>query len=126
MKTSVINAFKNKIANDEKLPLEDIAASFQEAVVDVLVAKTISAALEWKVSAISVTGGVSANNRLREVFLDTCRRHGIEVFFPELSLCTDNAAMIAAAGYARLKRGEVSDLNLDVVPNASLEVQGDS
>jgi len=126
LKTSVINAFKNKIANDEKLPIEDIAASFQEAVVDVLVAKTINAALEWKVSAISVTGGVSANSRLREVFLYTCRRHGINVFFPKLSLCTDNAAMIAAAGYARLKKGEVADLNLDVIPNASLEVQGGS
>lgn len=122
LKTSVINAFKNRIANNEVLPLEDIAASFQEAIVDVLISKTLRAASARKVSAISVTGGVSANRRLREVFLDTCRRVGIEVFFPELSLCTDNAAMIAAAGYARLRRGEVDDLNLDVLPNAPLEV----
>jgi N6-L-threonylcarbamoyladenine synthase len=71
---------------------------------------------------VSVTGGVSANSRLRKVFRDTCRRKGIEVFFPELSLCTDNAAMIAAAGYAKLKRGEVSDLRLNVFPNAPLVV----
>ena len=126
LKTSIINTFKNKVANAEKLPIEDIAASFQEAVVDVLVTKTMHAAMERRVSTISVTGGVSANSRLREIFLDACQRHGIDVFFPRLSLCTDNAAMIAAAGYARLKRGEMSDMNLDVIPNASLEVRGGS
>ncbi len=123
LKTSVINAFKEQIASNEALPLEDIAASFQEAVVDVLVAKTMRAAIERGVSSISVTGGVSANKRLRDVFLDTCQRKGIEVFFPGLSLCTDNAAMVAAAGYARLKRGEVADLDLNVFPNIALEVK---
>jgi len=123
LKTSVINAFKNRIASNEALPLEDIAASFQEAIVDVLVAKTLRAVSQQEVSTVSVTGGVSANRRLREVFLDTCQRENIEVFFPELSLCTDNAAMIAAAGYARLRQGETADLSLDVLPNAPLEVR---
>jgi N6-L-threonylcarbamoyladenine synthase len=122
LKTSVINAFKDRIAGSEALPLADIAASFQEAIVDVLVAKTIRAATERGVSAVSVTGGVSANSRLREVFMDTCQPREIQVFFPQLSLCTDNAAMIAAAGYARMRRGETSDLNLNVFPNAPLEV----
>ena len=90
---------------------------------DVLVAKTLRAVSQRKVSAISVTGGVSANRRLREVFLDSCQGGGIEVSFPELSLCTDNAAMIAAAGYGRLRQGKAADLNLDVLPNAPLEVQ---
>ena len=126
LKTAIINTFKHRIADGEVLPLEDIAASFQEAVVDVLVAKTLRAASQRKALAISVTGGVSANRRLREVFLDTCQQEAIEVFFPELSLCTDNAAMIAAAGYARLKQGKADDLNLDVVPNVPLEVQGGS
>jgi len=126
LKTAIINAFKHKIADGEVLPLEDIAASFQEAVVDVLVAKTLRVALQRKASVISVTGGVSANRRLREVFLDICQQEGINVFFPELSLCTDNAAMIAAAGYARLKQGKTDDLNLDVIPNIPLEVQGGS
>ena len=121
LKTSVINMFKDRLAHDEELPIADIAASFQEAIVDVLVSKTMRAVEEHEASAVSVTGGVSANSRLREVFQETCRRKGITVFFPKLALCTDNAAMIAAAGYARLKRGEVSDLNLDVVPNAPLE-----
>ena len=122
LKTSVINAFKGRIARHEVLPLADIAASFQEAIVDVLVSKTIHAATERGVSAVSVTGGVSANRRLREVFMDTCKQSEIEVFFPRLSLCTDNAAMIAAAGYARLRLGETADLNLNVFPNAPLEV----
>ncbi|MFC1908422.1 tRNA (adenosine(37)-N6)-threonylcarbamoyltransferase complex transferase subunit TsaD [Chloroflexota bacterium] len=122
LKTSVINAFKDKMANNEALPLENIAASFQEAVVDVLVSKTMRAASEREVPAVSVTGGVSANRRLREVFLDAGKRRGIEVFFPEISLCTDNAAMIAAAGYARLVLGETDDLELDVTPNAPLEL----
>jgi len=123
LKTAIINAFKHRLVGGEVLPLEDIAASFQEAVVDVLVAKTWRAARQRKVSAVSVTGGVSANRRLREVFRETSQPEGIEVFFPELSLCTDNAAMIAAAGYARFRRGEVADLNLNVFPNVPLEVQ---
>ena len=122
LKTSVINAFKDRIARHEELPLADIAASFQEAIVDVLVSKTIRAATERGVSVISVTGGVSANRRLREVFLGIGKQREIEVFFPKLSLCTDNAAMIAAAGYARLRRGEKADLNLNVFPNTPLEV----
>lgn len=122
LKTSVINRFKDKVARNDKLPLDDIAASFQEAVVDVLLSKTMRAAEKHGVSAVSVTGGVSANSRLREVFKETCQERGIAVYFPELSLCTDNAAMVAAAGYARLKRGEASGMDLDVVPNAPLEV----
>ncbi len=121
LKTSVINMFKDRVARNEALPLADIAASFQEAVVDVLVSKTMRATKECGVSAISVTGGVSANGRLREVFQETCRRKNIDVFFPKLSLCTDNAAMIAAAGYARMKLGEISDLRLNVFPNVPLE-----
>jgi N6-L-threonylcarbamoyladenine synthase len=122
LKTAVINMFKEKVTRNEPLPLADIAASFQEAVVDVLVTKTLRAAGERGVSAVSVTGGVSANSRLREVFKEKCQRQGLAVYFPALSLCTDNAAMVAAAGYARLRRGESSSLRLNVFPNAPIGV----
>jgi N6-L-threonylcarbamoyladenine synthase len=121
LKTAVINMFKEPVARGEALPLADIAASFQEAVVDVLVAKTLRAADEKEIAAISVTGGVSANSRLREVFREAGEKRGLAVFFPELSLCTDNAAMTAAAGYAKIMRGGVSGRRLDVAPNVPFE-----
>jgi N6-L-threonylcarbamoyladenine synthase len=120
LKTAVVNRFRDSVARNEALPLADIAASFQEAVVEVLVAKTLRAVEERGVSSVSVTGGVSANSRLRSVFEETCRQKDVKVFFPKLSLCTDNAAMIAAAGYARIVLGERSDLRLNVFPNAPL------
>ncbi|MFC2040169.1 tRNA (adenosine(37)-N6)-threonylcarbamoyltransferase complex transferase subunit TsaD [Chloroflexota bacterium] len=120
LKTSVINMFKESVAKGEPLPLADIAASFQEAIVDVLVTKTMDTAREYGVDTVSVTGGVSANSRLRAAMTEAGKRHGLAVNIPALSLCTDNAAMIAAAGYARLYCGETSPLDMDVVPNALL------
>jgi N6-L-threonylcarbamoyladenine synthase len=119
LKTAVINMFKGK--DRKTLPIPDIAASFQEAVVDVLVSKTIQAARQKGVPAISVTGGVATNRRLREAFSQIYHPEGLKVFFPRPDLCTDNAAMIAAAGDARLKYREVAGLDLDAIPNAPLE-----
>lgn len=86
--------------------LADISASFQEAVIDVLVAKTRLAALRCRAKRVAVTGGVACNERLRERMLAMGREEGWEVFFPSPSLCTDNAAMVARAGLHALKRAD--------------------
>jgi N6-L-threonylcarbamoyladenine synthase len=122
LKTCVVNMFRGK--DRDSIPLPDVAASFQEAIVDVLVSKAVQAADRKGVTAISVTGGVSSNRRLREAFAETCGRLGLEVFFPLPELRTDNAAMVAAAGAARLAQGKVSGLDLNAVPSASLESAG--
>jgi N6-L-threonylcarbamoyladenine synthase len=97
----------------------DIAASFQEAVADILVRKTLMAADNLKVNQISVTGGVARNKRLRELFLER-KGEGHEIFFPSPELCTDNGAMVAACGAFHLSRGERSDLEHNAVPYLEL------
>jgi N6-L-threonylcarbamoyladenine synthase len=98
----------------------DIATSFQEAIVDVLVDKGIKASLLKKVKSIALAGGVARNSRLREKLEREAKKHNLKVFYPSPILCTDNAAMIAAAGDFRLSRGERSNLDLNAVPYAKL------
>ncbi|MBI2850489.1 MAG: tRNA (adenosine(37)-N6)-threonylcarbamoyltransferase complex transferase subunit TsaD [Chloroflexi bacterium] len=95
----------------------DAAASFQEAVVEVLVTKAIAAAREYGVEQILVAGGVAANRRLRQRLLE---ESPLPVLIPPLRLCTDNAAMIAACGYFRFRAGKTDGLDLDVVPALKL------
>ena len=95
----------------------DIAASFQQAVVDVLVTKTVAAASRHGVNQILLAGGVAANKLLRETM---ARRSPIPVLIPPIILCTDNAAMVASCGYFRLLQGKVAGWDLDVVPGLSL------
>ena len=96
------------------LPTADMAASFQAAVVEVLVVKTVEAAKKYEAKGIVVAGGVSANAELRKAF---GMRSLLPVFIPPLYLCTDNAAMIAGAGYRRFVRGQRDGLDFDVLPN---------
>lgn len=113
LKTAVlyeVNDLRKKI---NVLPVEDLAASFQATVVDVLFKKTIQAARDHRAKEILVAGGVSANQALRQAFQS---QDEFKVHIPAFSLCTDNAAMIAAAGYYRYSFGHVSGLDIDVEP----------
>ncbi len=95
----------------------DAAASFQEAIVDVLVTKTVAVAQEYRVKQILLSGGVAANKALRQRLV---KDSPLPVLIPELKLCTDNAAMIAACGYFRFQAGKIDGLALDVIPSLKL------
>jgi N6-L-threonylcarbamoyladenine synthase len=97
----------------DRLPKEDLAASFQEAVIDVLVTKTQYAAREYGVQGIIVSGGVSANSRLREMIQVGYQG---KLFIPPIEYCTDNAAMVAAAGFYRFVNQQRDPLDIDALP----------
>ena len=113
VKTSVLYEVQALKKTGNGIPVHDLAASFQKAVVDVLFKKTIDAAREFGAKEILVAGGVSANRALREAFKG---QNEFPVNIPPLSLCTDNAAMIGAAGYFRYALGHISELDIDVYP----------
>ncbi|ACM22719.1 tRNA (adenosine(37)-N6)-threonylcarbamoyltransferase complex transferase subunit TsaD [Thermotoga neapolitana] len=116
LKTAVLYFLKK----EKDYRVEDVAASFQEAVVDILVEKTFRLARNLGIRKIAFVGGVAANSRLREKVNDRAKRWGYEVFFPPLSLCTDNALMVARAGYEKAKRGIFFPLYLNADPNLSV------
>jgi N6-L-threonylcarbamoyladenine synthase len=113
LKTSVLYFLKKNQA-----PVADICASFQEAVVDVLVSKLIRAAEEYRVQTVSASGGVSINSRFREKLAGECETHGLRLLLAPAELCTDNAAMIAALAFHK----PASDFSLDVAPSIGLGV----
>ncbi len=121
LKTAVA-IYVSKLSSQEKEKQRAcIAKGFQEAIVDVLVNKSIKAALELNMDQIAIAGGVANNSRLRERLNSEATREGLNVYIPSPILCTDNAAMIAAAGYFHLHQGEKSPLDLNAYPHLSLE-----
>jgi N6-L-threonylcarbamoyladenine synthase len=115
LKTAVMRTIAGY--DQDRLPVSDLAASFQAAVVDVLVTKTALAAAEYEVSAVHVSGGVSSNRHLRK---EMAQRLPVTVRFPSQKLCTDNAAMIAAAAHWHFTAGRRDFLDMDVLPSLQL------
>ncbi len=124
LKTSVLYYLRkvgfNKTVQRNVQFAADVCASFQAAVVDVLIDKTISAAQLTNVKDIAVSGGVSANSELRRRMAAEAKINHLNLFVPKLEYCTDNGAMVALAGYERLRHGIVSDLELTAEPNLQL------
>ncbi|HZK18531.1 MAG TPA: tRNA (adenosine(37)-N6)-threonylcarbamoyltransferase complex transferase subunit TsaD [Clostridia bacterium] len=121
LKTAVLN-YHSKHSKNDGLSLNDLAASFQQAVVDVLVDKTVDAAKKYRVETVLLAGGVAANLRLREELSERITGGGFDFSVPPLSLCTDNAAMIACAGGYRYDRRDFAPLTLNAYPRLDLGV----
>ncbi len=121
LKSAVLNTLHNASQRGIELDRADLAASFQASVIEVLVEKTIRAAVEHNVEQVLLAGGVAANRGLRERLTERCREIGIALVIPPLALCTDNAAMIAAAGYIGYQKGMFASLDLNGTANLPLE-----
>jgi N6-L-threonylcarbamoyladenine synthase len=121
LKSAVINTMHNAKQRGEEIDPKNMAASFQASVVDVLVTKTVQAAKEYQVKQVLLAGGVAANRGLRSSLEEKFRHLDIELVIPPLSLCTDNAAMIAAAGSILFEKGKRSTYALNANPGLDLE-----
>jgi N6-L-threonylcarbamoyladenine synthase len=120
IKTGVLNYLNTQKLKGEEISVNDTAASFQLAVMEVIVAKAVMAAERMKKDKLVLAGGVAANSLLRRMLKEACDRKGFELYYPSPVLCTDNAAMIGCAAYYKYKAGMVDDYYLDAYPNLAL------
>ena len=120
MKSAVINLVHNEEQRGNEIRKADLACSFQNRVVEILCKKTIKALKEYNVKNLIIAGGVSANSGIRNKFTEVCKEEGINLTIPNIKYCTDNGAMIAAAGYFAYKKGIRAGLNLKAEANTSL------
>jgi len=120
LKTAVLNYINSLEQKGMEVPKEDLCASFQQAVVDVLVTNTIKAARKTGSDIIALAGGVAANSHLRSEMTSRAEADGIKVIYPKPVLCTDNAAMIACAAFYEFMSGNIADLYLNAVPGLKL------
>lgn len=121
IKSAVINLVHNEKQRGREINKEDLATSFQETAVGILVKKTKRALKEYGVKQLLVAGGVSANSGLRKALEEVCKELDVELLKPEIKYCTDNAAMIGAAGYYAYLRGDIADFSLNPEPGLDLE-----
>ncbi|MBQ1496287.1 MAG: tRNA (adenosine(37)-N6)-threonylcarbamoyltransferase complex transferase subunit TsaD [Bacilli bacterium] len=120
IKSAVINLVHNEKQRGNEIRKEDLATSFENIVVKTLTKKTMKAIDEYKVKELLVAGGVSANSGIRDEFKRLCDKKGIKLVVPNINYCTDNGAMIAAAGYYYYKKGLFSDYSLKINPSLDL------
>lgn len=120
LKSAVLNYINYCKMKDLPIIEADIAASFQEAVVDVLINKTLLAAKNYNIDKIALAGGVASNSTLRSSMEDVCRKNNIKFYMPSPIFCTDNAAMIGVAGYYEFINGVRHELNLNAIPNLKI------
>lgn len=120
LKSAVLNYLNQCEMKNEHIVQEDVAASFQKAVVDVLVEHSMTAIKEFNVDKFAIAGGVASNSHLRDALEKACKEAGVSFYKPSPILCTDNAAMIGAAGYYEFINGNVSGYDLNAIPNLRL------
>ena len=120
LKSAVLNFLNHETMMGTKVNKNDLAASFQNAVVEVLVGRTILAAKEYGIREVAIAGGVASNSSLRGSLAAACEKEGLRFYHPSPIFCTDNAAMIGCAAYYEYKKGVRSGLDLNAVPNLKL------